>query len=125
MAASDRDDDDEEAERKLQQEQRRRLSLTDRLHGGAKPTTASGFVDMRSFRRTGRVVQFSLRVHPRVRAMVDAIMRRDGYPSAVVLFEEMLAAYCKIHGALDEKDLPSDEQLVECVEAERDKRDGQ
>lgn len=124
MGGDDRGDD-EKAERARQQRERSRLPFIDRLHGGAKRKTASGFDDLRSVRRTGRVVQFSLRVHPRVRAIVDLLIARDKHPSAVVLFEEMLAAYCERYGAIDDKDLPGDEELAQRVEKERDKRDGQ
>lgn len=122
---SGRDDDDEEAERKRQQREREKMSLTDRLLGKPPRTTASGFEDMRSKRRTGRVVQLPIRLHPRVRAIVGAIMERDQHPSLVVLFEEMLAAYMKIHGAIDQSQLPSDEQLVRRFEQKRDEDDAE
>lgn len=115
--------DDEAEERKRQQRERERMSLTDRLFGRPPRTTASGFDDMRSKRRTGRVVQLPIRLHPRVRAIVGAIMERDQHPSLVVLFEEMLEAYMQIHGPIDETKLPSDEELVRRLEDERDRRD--
>ena len=122
---SGRDDDDEEAERKRQQREREKMSLTDRLFGKPPRTTAGGFDDMRSKRRTGRVVQLPIRLHPRVRAIVGAIMERDQHPSLVVLFEEMLAAYMKIHGAIDQSQLPSDEELVRRFEQKRDDDDAE
>jgi hypothetical protein len=115
--------DDEREERERQQKERERLSLTDRLLGRPPRKTASGFDDLRSKRRTGRVVQLPIRLHPRVRAIVGAIMERDQHPSLVVFFEEMLAAYMQIHGPIDETKLPTDEELVRRLEDERDKRD--
>jgi len=122
---SGRDDDDEDAERKRQQREREKMSLTDRLFGKPPRTTAGGFDDMRSKRSTGRVVQLPIRLHPRVRAIVGAIMERDQHPSLVVLFEEMLAAYMKIHGAIDQSQLPSDEELVRRFEQKRDEDDAE
>lgn len=117
--------DDEEEERKRQELERARMPLVDRLHGAPARTTASGFKDLRSKRRTGRVVQMPIRVHPRVKAMTDAIMQRDGHPSLVSLYEEMLDAYFDRHGPLAQALLPSDEELVERIEKERDKRDAE
>lgn len=94
-----RDDEDEERER--QERERARLPVIDRLHGGPVRTTVSGFPDQRSFRRTGRVVQLPLRVHPRIKVMIDAILRRDKHPSIVALFEAMLDAYQQVHGVID------------------------
>jgi hypothetical protein len=95
------------------------------LHGSPPRTTASGFKDLRSNRRTGRIVQLPLRLHPRIKAIIDAIMIRDKHPSVVALFEEMVDAYCQVHGAIDQSMLPSDEELVLRIEQERDKRDGE
>ena len=117
--------DGEEEERRRQQRERERMSLTDRLLGRPPRKTASGFDDLRSKRRTGRVVQLPIRLHPRVRAIVGAIMERDQHPSLVALFEEMLAAYMKVHGGIDQSLLPSDEELIRRIEDERDKRDGE
>lgn len=117
--------DEEAEERERQTRERARLSFTDRLHGGPPRKTASGFDDVRSYRRTGRVVQFPLRIHPRVRAIIDVIVARDNWPSMVALFEEMLVAYLEKHGAIDQSLLPSDEELVRRLEQERDKRDGE
>lgn len=117
--------DEEDEERQRQQRERERWSLTDRLIGKPRGKTASGFDDLRSNRRTGRVVQLPIRTHPRVKAMIDAILVRDQHPSLVALFEEMLAAYMQVHGAIDQSKLPSDEELVRRLEQERDKRDGE
>lgn len=105
--------------------ERARMPLLDRLHGGPPGTTASGFKDLRSNRRTGRVVQLPLRVHPKIRAIIDAIMIRDKHPSVVSLFEEMLDAYQKIHGPVHESELPPEEELVRRLEDERDRRDAE
>jgi hypothetical protein len=120
MAGNDEDD-----ERHRQERERGKLPLVDRLHGSSPRITASGFEDLRSKRRTGRVVQLPLRLHPRVRAMIDVIMQRDKPPSLVALFEEMLDAYLEKHGPIDQSLLPSDEELVRRFEQERDRRDGE
>lgn len=116
-------EDWEEQERQRQQRERQKLSPIDRLYGNPPRTTVHGFDDLRSDLRTGRVVQIGLRVHPRIKAMMDAIKRRDSIPSMVVLLELMVEAYQKVYGALDESELPSMESLVEQIERERDKRD--
>ena len=116
--------DVEEEERKRQQRERSKLSLIDRLHGSAPRITASGFPDIRSKRRTGNVVQLPLRVHPRVRAIIDLIMERDKPPSLIALFEDMLEDYLEKR-PIDVSLLPTDEELVERYERERDKRDGE
>jgi len=116
---------DEEEERRRQERERARLPLVDRLHGSSPRITASGFEDLRSKRRTGRVVQLPLRLHPRVRAIIDIIVERDKPPSLVALFEDMLEAYLEKYGPIDQSLLPSDEELVRRIENERDKRDGE
>lgn len=116
--------DDEEEERRRLERERARLPFLDRLHGSAPRTTASGFKDGRSLRRTGRIVQLPLRIHPRVKAIIDAIVARDRPPSLVALFEDMLEAYLEKHGPINQALLPSDEELVRRLELERDKRDG-
>jgi len=67
--------DIEDEERRRQERERKKLPLVDRLHGSSPRITASGFEDLRSKRRTGRVVQLPLRLHPRVRAIIDIIMQ--------------------------------------------------
>jgi hypothetical protein len=114
----------EDEERRRQERERGKLPLIDRLHGSAPRITASGFEDLRSKRRTGRVVQLPLRLHPRVRAIIDIIMERDKPPSLVALFEDMLEAYLEKR-PIDVSLLPSDEELVRRYENERDRRDGE
>ena len=117
MAASDEDE-----ERRRQERERSRLSFLERLYGSEFRTTASGFTDGLSLKRTGRVIQLPLRVHPRIKAMLMAIIERDKVPSMVVLFEEMAQAYLEKNGDIDWAKLPSDEDLVRRIEHERDKR---
>jgi hypothetical protein len=116
--------DGEDEERRRLERERKRLEPRDRLYGYAPRRTADGFPDQRSERRTGRVVQMPLRVHPRVKAMMLAIKKRDNIPSLVMLLELMVEAYLKEYGPLDEDELPTLEQLVEAMERERDRRDG-
>ena len=101
------------------------MSPTDRLHGSEPRTTADGFPDLRSLRRTGRVVQLPFRVHPLVKAMMLAILLRDGHSSMVALLEACINAYLKVHGPIDTSELPTLDELVENLERERDKRDGE
>jgi hypothetical protein len=116
-------EDWEEQERQTLQRERQKLSPTDRLYDKSPRTTAHGFRDKRHDLRTGRVVPIGLRVQPRIKAMMDAVMARDNLPSMVVFLEAMLDAYLEVHGALDESALLSLEALVEQIEKERDKRD--
>lgn len=118
-----RDDDDEREERERQKRERARLTFLERLYGIPFRITASGFKDRRSLRRTGRIVPLPLRVHPRVKAMVDAIMERDGVPSYVVLFEQFAQAYIEKEGDIDWDKLPKDETLLEQIERKRDEDD--
>ena len=115
------DKDDEEEERARQRKERRRLSTTNRWHKKPPLITKDGSPDMRSDRRTGRVLQLNVHVTPRVRAMVLAIKHRDGPPSLAVLFEEMVAIYLEKNGELDPALIPSDEELAERMEEEDDK----
>jgi hypothetical protein len=116
--------DGEDEERRRIERERQKMAPTDRFHGSAPRRTADGSPDLRSWRRTGRVVQLPVRVHPRVKAITLAIIQRDNIPSLVVLFELMLEAYQKEYGPIDEADLPTLEELAENMEKERDKRDG-
>lgn len=117
-----RKDEDDELER--QALERAGLSAIDRLHGSQVRQTASGFPDLRSLKRTGRVVQLPLRVHPKVKAIVMAILARDRHPSFVALFEDMVELYQRTHGPIDPALLPSEDELVRRIEIERLTRDG-
>ena len=118
-----RDDDDEREERERQRRLRASQSFLERLYGIPFRITASGFIDRRNLRRTGRVVQLPLRVHPRVKAMIDAIMERDQVPSYVVLFEQFAQAYLDREGDIDWSKVPKDEVLLEQIERKRDEDD--
>lgn len=97
--------DDEEEERQRQALERSRLNPLDRLYG--KPA-----VGMQGLRRRGRVVQMPLRMQLRVRAILEHIMQRDAHDSLPVLFEVLLELYLEKHGAVDERQLPSDDELI-------------
>jgi hypothetical protein len=115
---------DEEEERLRQQRELKSMSLRDRLHGGKPLRTSDGFPDQRSERRTGRIILMPFRVHPRVKALILAIKKRDNVPSLPVLLEVMLEAYQERYGPIDESELPSDEELIERFEQEQDRRNG-
>lgn len=116
--------DGEDEERRRIEKERKRLAPVDRFYDREPRTTRDGFKDIRSNRRTGRVLQMPFRVHPRTKAMLLAVMKRDAVPSLSVLLEEMLDAYLKEYGEIDESEIPTLEQLAEAMERERDKRDG-
>lgn len=110
--------DDEEEERQRQARERGRLSLSDRLYGKSPG-------DLRSRRRRGRVVQMSLRMQLKVRAILEHIRQRDHHDSLPELFEVMLKLYLKQHGGIDETHLPSDDELIERYLHKQDEKDGQ
>lgn len=116
---------EEDEEWRRLEEERRKLSPEERLHGAPMRMTGSGFIDGRSRRRTGRKLSLPLRVHPRIYALIDAIMDRDGHVSRVQLLEVMVETYLQVHGEIPEDQLPSDEDLIARIERERDKRDGE
>ena len=58
----------------------------------------------------------NVKLTPRFRAMVEAILNRDRPPSFAVLFEEFIDVYLEKHGALDPKLVPTDEELAEIME---------
>lgn len=116
---------DVKEERQRQARERARLAPEDQLYGDVR-RTRSGRPDARSKeKRRYRVVQMQLRLRLRVRAMLDRIMERDGHPSRVVLFEEMLQAYLEKFGQIDQSELPSDAELVEAYLDEQDERDAE
>lgn len=113
---------DEEEERQRQARERAALALDDRLYQ-PKKLTAAGTYSLQHDRRTGRMVQFNTRIRPKMRHMIEALIRRDQVPSLVVFFEMMLEAYQEKHGALREGDIPSDEEIIDMFLNERDNRD--
>lgn len=93
-------------------------------HYGPVRITKDGRVDGRSRRRTYRFFKITWILQPRTRALLDAIMERDGFPSYAVLLEVMLTAYMKLHGEIDKRQLPSDAELMEKYLEQRDLDDG-
>jgi hypothetical protein len=117
--------DDEEAERQRQRRERAGLPPEERLYGEVK-RTKSGRPDGRSKgKRKYRLVQMPLRLRLRVFAMIDLIIERDQHPSRVELFEVMLQAYLEKYGAIDEAQLPSDDELVDDYLEEQDNNDAE
>ncbi len=78
--------DDNEEERQRQRRERAALDPSDRLYG-KRPG------DLRGSRRRGRVVQMSLRMQLKVRAILEHIMQRDAHDGLPGLFEIMLKLY--------------------------------
>ena len=118
-------DKDEEAEwRRLEAERASKESIH-RMYAEMR-ITAAGDDDIRHERRTGRLLQMSFRMHPKTRQLIRAIMRLPHRPpSLVVLFEQMLEAYLKQYGGLNDSDVPSDGEAIDMFLKERDKRDGE
>ena len=102
--------------------ERRKMSFMDRLYGSKLDATADGFPNQQQARRTGRVVALGLRGHPRLKAMMIAIRKRDNVPSLVVLLELAIEAYLQVHHSNDNLDMPSDEEIITKYEREQDKR---
>ena len=98
------------------------LELIDPLYDTDVITNAAGARDGRTRRRKGRVIQIPLRAHPRVVAMIEAILIRDGHDSVVDLFVVMLRAYCQVYGRFKKTDLPSDRVLIDRFLKKRDDR---
>lgn len=116
---------DEDEERLRLARERAAQTLQDRLVGSAPRLTKSGFPDKRRKRATGRVVPLGVRVHPRVKALWDKLIDRDGLPSGVVFAEILLRTYQEVNGFIPKSELPSDEELVQNLETERDKSDAE
>jgi hypothetical protein len=118
-------DNDEDEERLRLARERAAQTLQDRLVGSPPRMTKSGFPDKRRKRATGRVVPLGVRVHPRVKALWDKLIDRDGLPSGVVFAEILLKTYQEVNGFIPKSELPSDEELVQNLETERDKSDAE
>lgn len=118
-----RRDTGEDEERQRQAKERAALSLNDQLYG-PKKLTAAGTPSLQHKRRTGNVLQLNARIRPKLRHMIEAIMRRDNIPSLPVLIEAMLEAYQRLHGALNEGDIPSDQEIIDMYLKEEEKRLG-
>lgn len=116
-------DDDEKAERERQARERARMSFIERLYDKPIRVTKDGFDDGRSARRTGRIIKLPLRVHPRMKALVNLILEKHEMPSMVVLFEQLVQVYLDKHGDIDMSLLPSDEELIARIEGKRDDDD--
>lgn len=119
-------EDDEEAERRRLAKERQGMSWVDRVHGSPPRTAADGGRDGRSDRRTGRIFQIPFRGTLVVKEILRAIKRRDSIPSDPMLLELMIEAYLEKHPHPPNPPLviPSEEELVERYERERDRRDG-
>lgn len=118
-------DDDEEEERRRQEKDQQDWSIIDRIHGAPPKKTKDGSGDIRSDKRTGRILSLVFRAHPMVREIILAIMKRDRIPSLALALELFVEAYLKTTRPLGDGDVPSLEEIVERIERERYKRDGE
>ena len=114
--------DDEEEERRRQEAERQKMSLDDRIYGEPPKRTITGDEDIRSHKRTGRILSLVFRTHPLVKAMVIAIIKRDQIPSLAVALELFVEAYLKTTRPLAEGEVPSLDEIVRRLEQERDKQ---
>ena len=117
--------DDEEEERRRQRRERAKLNPLDRVYTRPPRITAAGDRDRREARRKGRVVQMSLRMQLKVRAVLAAIIDRDDHDGLPEVFEIMLQLYLDKYGGINESELPSDEELAERYLKKQDEKDGQ
>jgi hypothetical protein len=62
---------------------------------------AEGGSSTAGLRRTGRTIKVPLRVHPRMKSMIQSVLVRDNIPSVVVLFELAMMAYFEKEGDID------------------------
>lgn len=120
----DRGDDEREEWRRRELE-RAKLSIYDQLYDNPG-TTLAGDDDGRSKRkRKYRVFRTPLSMQLRTRAILLAILDRDGHESLPALFEVLIAIYQEKIGAIHKDDIPPDDELVRRYLKQRDKRDGE
>ena len=118
-------DDEEEQERQRLERERARLDPVDRVYDKPPRITAAGDRDRREARRKGRVIQMSLRMQLKVRAVLAFIIDRDDHDGLPELFEILLQLYLEKYPGIDEKDLPSEDEMIRRYLAKRDEKDAQ
>lgn len=116
---------DEDEERQRQKRERAYLTFMERIYGIPFRIADGGFIDGRSLRRTGRTIKVPIRVHPRMKSMIQTVMLRDNVPSVVMLFELAMMAYFEKEGDIDKSQIPSDEDLARQIEQKRDDDDAE
>lgn len=100
------------------------LDLIDPLYDAGKiDPNITGRRDRRTLKRRGRVVPLLIRAHPRVAAMLDLILQRDGHEHLTDLLVIMLQVYCKTYGRVRKSELPPDEVLIRDYLHQRSNRD--
>ena len=115
--------DDEKREWRRRELERARQSIYDTLYDNPGKTLA-GDEDGRSKRkRKYRIFRTPLSMQLRTRAITNAIMERDGHESLPALYEILIGIYQEKFGAIDAKEIPSDDELVRRHLEERDSRD--
>jgi hypothetical protein len=114
--------DDEEEERRRQEAERKKMRLVDRVYDAPIKTTITGRISDQHKRRTGRVIPMLVRMTLRTEAILKALKERDQIPSDPVFLEILLEAYLEKYRE-PPITIPSDEELVEMFERERDERD--
>lgn len=113
---------DEEEERRRQEDERKTMRRVDRVYDRPPMRTQMGDIAGQSRRRTGRRFPMLFRMTLTTRAVLMALKERDGIPSDPLVLELLIEAYLEKY-----RDppivIPSEEELIERYERERDKRD--
>ncbi len=115
-------DDGEEDERRRAQRERQRMASLDRLYDHVPRRMVDGFVDDGDRPRRRRMEQISMRVHPRIKAMMLFVKKRDNIPSMPMFLELMFETYLKEYGRIDESDMPGLEELSKATENQSRRR---
>ena len=117
----ERDDDEAEERRRLEAE-RKKMRPVDRLYDRPPKRTRAGDFWGQSKKRAGRMFSTIFRMTLTTRAVYTALKERDGIPSDPVFLELMIEAYLEKY-----RDppitIPSEMELIEQYERERDRRD--
>jgi hypothetical protein len=107
-----RDIDGEKEEWQRLERERAKLPPRDRLYSKPLLTTENGDRDLRHGRRKGRVIQMSLRMQLRQRAVLALVLDRDHHDGLPELFEIMLDMYLEKYGQIDEAEIPPVDELT-------------
>ena len=116
--------DDEEAERQRQERERAKLPPRDRLYRTPLRITENGDRDLRHSRRKGRLVQMSLRMQLKVRAVLALVLDRDDHDGLPELFEIMLDLYLEKYGSIADAEIPPEDELARRYLKKQDEKDG-
>lgn len=117
----ERDDDEAEERRRLEAE-RKKMRPVDRVYDRLPKRTVMGDVSGHASRRTGRLFPSLFRMTLTTRAMLKALKKRDDIPSDPIFLELLIEAYLK-NNPDPPLIIPSEEELIEQYEREKERRD--